>query len=197
VYVSKYISKGFQNRRPEDKGLRLMGCSKQVSKVCNERFSWAEGAGRVWRTKLGSLAEMLNFKDSDDFAKALGRRWAYHIRPAVDLLMLPHYGTMKEARADGWDLVNKADGSPWPWPDLDLPKAQVQASRLEAFKCVTGLIQRRRRKPKRRSRADMAWDPERWERDKPREYKIFKPPPKPHVMCQDEFAALNPWQGKD
>ena len=27
VYVSKYISKGFQHRRPEDKGMRLVGCT--------------------------------------------------------------------------------------------------------------------------------------------------------------------------
>ncbi len=194
VYVSKYISKGFQNRRPEDKGLRLMGCSKRISKVCSERFSWADGAGKVWRSKLGDLAKMLNFKTSDDFAKALGSRWAYHIRPAIDLLMLPHYATMREARADGWDLVNTADGSPWPWADLDLPKAQVQASRIEAFKVVKGLIQRRRGKPKRKSRVEMAWDPERWERqrDRPREFKVFKPPAKPRMICQGEFGGLEP-----
>jgi hypothetical protein len=194
AYVAKYISKGFENRRTEDKGMRLVGCSKRVAHVCSERFSWADGAGKVWRAKLGVLAEMLNFKSSDDFAKALGCRWAYHIRPAIDLLMLSHYATMREARADGWDLVNKADGSPWPWPDLDSPKAQVQASRMEAFKVVTGLIQRRRGKPKWKSRAEMAWDPERWEgqQDRPREFKVFKPPPKPRVMCQDEFSALEP-----
>ncbi len=200
AYVSKYISKGFQNRRREDKGLRLMGCSRRVSKVCSERFSWAEGAGRVWRCKLGDLAKMLNFTSSDDFTKALGCRWAYHIRQVVDLLVLPHYPTMKEARADGWDLANKADGSPWPWPDLDLPKAQVQAARTSAFKAIQELIQRRRGKAKRKSRLETGWDPERWERqpDKPREYKYFKPPPKPCVMRQEEFSELErPWIMKD
>src|ERR1017187_6240045 len=45
VYVSKYISKGFQCRRPEDKGMRLVGSTRNVSHVCNERFSWANGGG--------------------------------------------------------------------------------------------------------------------------------------------------------
>ena len=194
AYVSKYISKGFQNRRPEDKGLRLMGCSKRVTKVCSERFSWAEGAGKVWRGKMGVLADMLNFKGSDDFSKALGSRWAYHIRPAIDLLMLPYYATMREARADGWDLVNKSDGSPWPWADLTLPKAQVQASRTAAFQVVIGLIHRRRGKPKRKSRVETGWDPERWDgqQDKPRKFKLFKPPPKPRVMLQCDFVGLEP-----
>jgi hypothetical protein len=78
------------------------------------------------------LAGMLNFKSMDDFARALGPKWAYHIRPMIDGLMLSYYEDMKLARADGWDLVNTADGSPWPWPDLTLPKAEVQASRMQA-----------------------------------------------------------------
>jgi hypothetical protein len=194
TYVSKYISKGFQNRRKEDKGLRLMGCSKRVSKVCSERFSWAEGAGRVWRGKLADLAAMLDFKSPDDFAKALGCRWAYHIRQVVDLMVLPHYPTMKEARADGWDLVSVADGSPWPWPDLDLPKAQVQASRTAAFRAMQELILRRRGRPKRKSRVETGWDPERWEAmpKEPRQYRYFKPPAKPRAMRQEEFIGLEP-----
>jgi len=44
VYVSKYISKGFEYRRPEDKGMRLVGSTRRVSRVCNERFSWLAAA---------------------------------------------------------------------------------------------------------------------------------------------------------
>ena len=61
MYVSKYIAKTFENRRAEDKGMRLVGCSKRVANVCNERFSWADGAGSLWRTKLAIVAEMLRF----------------------------------------------------------------------------------------------------------------------------------------
>jgi hypothetical protein len=102
VYVSKYVGKGFQHRRPADKGMRLVGCSRNVSGVCSEHFSWADGAGRVWRSKLGTLGELFGFTCQDDFAKALGSKWAYFIRPAIDALVLPFYPTMREARADGW-----------------------------------------------------------------------------------------------
>jgi hypothetical protein len=192
AYVAKYIGKGFESRRPEDKGMRLVGCSKRVAQVCSEKFSWAKGAGKVWRAKLRALAEMLNFKSSDDFARVLGPKWAYHIRLAVDILVLAHYDDMKEARADGWDLVNVADGSPWPWPDLDLPREQVQESRVGAFKLVTQLIHRRRRNPRRKSRVETGWDPEKERKPKQgRVYRYFKPPAKRKVLCQGEFPELD------
>jgi hypothetical protein len=196
VYVSKYISKGFENRKPEDKGMRLVGCSKRVSRICSEKFSWAEGVGSLWRTKLAVLAEMLNFQSTEEFATKFGSKWAYHLRSAIDILLLPHYANMRLARADGWDLVNTADGSPWPWVSLDLPKTQVQESRTQSFRIVQNLIARRRGKSKFRSRAEMAWDPERYEeiKSRTREYKVFKPPQKPRVLIQDEFLGLDPPQ---
>jgi hypothetical protein len=194
VYVSKYLGKGFQHRRPEDKGMRLVGCSRNVSGVCSEHFSWADGAGRVWRSKLGTLGEMFGFTSQDDFATALGSKWAYFIRPAIDVLVLPFYSTMREARADGWDLVSKSDGSPWPWPDLKLPQEEVRESRTAAFKLVRQLLDRRRAKPKRKSRVEAGWDPERWEelKNRKREFKIFKPPEKLRVLGQAEFPGLDP-----
>jgi hypothetical protein len=194
VYVSKYLGKGFQHRRPEDKGMRLVGCSRNVSGVCSEHFSWADGAGRVWRFKLGTLGEMFGFRSQDDFARALGSKWAYFIRPAIDVLVLPFYPTMREARADGWNLVNKSDGSPWPWPDLALPQEEVRESRAMAFRLVRQLLDRRRARPKRKSRVETGWDPERWEelKERKRECKIFKPPEKPRVLTQWEFPGLDP-----
>jgi hypothetical protein len=182
-YVSDYISKGFENRRPEDKGMRLVGCSKRVSLACSERFSWADGAGSLWRSKLGILAEMLNFESTDDFARKLGPKWAYHLRPVIELLILPHYDNMKLARADGLDLVSSSDGSPWPWPDLDMPKADVQASRTQAFLLARQLIGRRRGKGRCESRDR---EPQR-----PHIFKYFKPPVKRKVLCQEEFTSLN------
>jgi hypothetical protein len=193
VYVSKYLGKCFQHRRPEDKGMRLVGCSRNVSGLCSEHFSWGDGAGRVWRLKLGTLGGMFGFTCQDDFAKVLGKKWAYFIRPAVDVLVLSHYPTMREARADGWDLVNKADGSLWPWPDLALPQAEVHESRMTAFQLVRQLMDRRRGKPKRRSRVEDAWDPEGWEQrpKRKREYKFLKPPQKRRVLSQSEFPDLD------
>jgi hypothetical protein len=191
MYVSKYIAKTFENRRAEDKGMRLVGCSKRVALVCNERFSWANGAGSLWRTKLAILAEMLRFDSSDDFAKGLGPKWAYHLKPVIELLSLPYYGSMKLARADGWDLVSTSDGSAWPWPDLHLPTADVQASRMQAFLLARQLLARRGRKQRGERRALGAWNPEQseGEQDVPRVFKVFRPPPKPAVLTQGELPG--------
>jgi len=193
MYVSKYISKGFENRRPEDKGVRLVGCSRRVGRICSERFSWSDGAGSLWRTKLSILAGMLHFESTDDFTRKLGPKWAYHLRPVIELLVLPRYDTMKRARADGWDLVSVTDGSPWPWPELDLPMADVQRSRMQAFSLAKQMIERRHGKERCRSRVEMAWDPERYKREpkRPKAFKIFKPPSKPKVLCQSDFSGLD------
>jgi hypothetical protein len=171
--------------------MRLVGCSKRVAKVCNERFSWAYGAGSLWRIKLAIVAEMLCFGCTDDFAKSMGPKWAYHLRPVIELLSLPYYGNMKLARADGWDLVSTSDGSPWPWPDLHLPTADVQASRMQAFLLARQLIARRGRKQKGGRRAFGAWDREQRESGQgvPRVYKVFRPPPKQAVLTQGELPG--------
>jgi hypothetical protein len=175
AYVSKYISKGFENRRPEDKGMRLVGCSKRVAAACSERFTWAKGAGSLWRLKMPILAGMIGFKTSDDFARRLGPKWAYHVKPMVEMLMLPYYADMKLARADGWDLVNVADGSPWPWPDLEVPTAQIHEAQTRAFSAVIDLLARK---------SGRRWD-KRQERERDR-----VPVLKPSEVQQSEFAGL-------
>jgi hypothetical protein len=89
------------------------------------------------------------------------------------------------------DLVNTSDGSPWPWPDLDLPKADVQASRMQAFLLARQLIERRGRKRKGGRRELGAWDPEQREveHDEPWVFKVFRPPPKPAVLTQGELPG--------
>jgi hypothetical protein len=131
-YVSKYISKGFEQRRPEDKGMRLVGSTRNVSRLCNERFSWASGGGKLWRAKLGILAGMLNIKSLDDYAVKFGSKWAYHLEPVLKIINLPYYENMKLAKLDGWDLVNE-HGEPWPLPDLTLSEKTVRQSHLQAF----------------------------------------------------------------
>jgi hypothetical protein len=131
-YVSKYISKGFEQRRPEDKGMRLVGSTRNVSRLCNERFSWASGGGKLWRAKLGILAGMLNIKSLDEYAERFGPKWAYHLQPAIALIELPYYDDMKLARLNGWDLRNEQD-EPWPWPDLTPPPDFVWKQNFKAF----------------------------------------------------------------
>ena len=103
-YVSKYISKGFEHRRPEDKGMRLVGSTRNVSRLCNERFSWAFGGGKMWRAKLGILAGLLKIRSLDEFAEQFGPEWAYHLNPVMPLVKLPYYENWKLANMDGWEL---------------------------------------------------------------------------------------------
>ena len=59
------------------------------------------GPGSLWRTKLGIVAEMLRFDSSDDFARSLGPKWAYHLKPVIELLSLPVL-RQHEAGPCGW-----------------------------------------------------------------------------------------------
>jgi hypothetical protein len=132
VYVSKYISKGFAFRRPEDKGMRLVGSTRNVSRVCNEHFSWAEGGGKLHRLKLVVLAKMLNITSLDGFYDMFGPKWAYHLQPVIALIELPYYENMKLARMNGWDLRNDR-GEPWPLLDLTPPADFVRKQNFKAF----------------------------------------------------------------
>jgi len=145
VYVSKYISKGFEHRRPEDKGMRLVGSTRNVSRVCNEHFSWAGGGGRLWRAKLGLLAGMLNIKSLDEYAEKCGPKWAYHLQPAIALIELPHYDDLKLAKVAGWvNLVNE-HGEPWTWPCFSPPTEIVRKSHAEAFMLAQDILQNQRK----------------------------------------------------
>jgi hypothetical protein len=144
AYVSKYISKGFGQRRPEDKGMRLVGCTRNVSRLCNERFSWANGGGKLHRLKLGVLAGLLKFNSLDDFKENFGSKWAYHLQPILAPIVLPYYEDMKLAAMDGWDLENER-GEPWPLPDLEPPAKTVQRSHFQAFVAAKEIILHRTR----------------------------------------------------
>jgi hypothetical protein len=143
AYVSKYVGKGFAFRRPEDKGMRLVGSTRNVSRVCNERFSWVGGGGKLWRAKLGILAGMLGIQSLDAFAEQFGPKWAYHLGPVLEPMDLPYYEDMKLAKMDGWDLVNEWD-EPWPWPDLTPPAQTVAKSHFQAFIAAKEILLRRR-----------------------------------------------------
>lgn len=142
VYVSKYISKGFEHRRPEDKGMRLVGSTRRVSHVCNERFSWASGGGKLHRLKLGVLAGLLKIDSLDGFADQFGPKWAYHLREVLQDIDLPHYQDMKLAKLDGWDLKNE-HGESWPFNSLTLPAETVGRSHLRAYVRAKEILMRR------------------------------------------------------
>ena len=149
VYVSKYISKGFEHRRPEDKGMRLVGCTRNVSRLCNEHFSWADGGGKLWRSKVGILAGLLDIKSLDEFADQFGPKWAYHLQPPLAVIELPYYDNYTLAKLNGWDLRDQ-NGEEWPYPDLTPPKDFVCQSHLKAFVMAKEiLLHHRRVRPER------------------------------------------------
>ena len=90
------------------------------------------GGGRLWRSKVGILAGLLNIKSLDEFAEQYGPKWAYQLQPALALVVLPYYDDMKLARMDGWDLRNER-GEPWPWPRMEPPVEVVRESHFKAF----------------------------------------------------------------
>ncbi len=160
VYVSKYISKGFEHRRPEDKGMRLVGCTRNVSRLGNEHFSWADGGGKLWRSKLGILAGLLNIKSLDEFAEQFGPKWAYHLQPALAVIELPYYENMKLANLNGWDLRDQ-NGDKWPFPDLTPPKDFVRQSHLKAFVLAKEiLLHHQRARPDREIRRHLRFKPQ-------------------------------------
>jgi len=160
VYVSKYISKGFEHRRLEDKGMRLVGCTRNVSRLGNEHFSWADGGGKLWRSKIGILAGLLNIKSLDEFAEQFGSKWAYHLQPAIAMIELPYYDDMKLAKMDGWDLRDE-QGEPWPWPDLTPPPEVVRESHLKAFVLAKEIrLHQQRARPDRENRRHFRLQPQ-------------------------------------
>lgn len=146
-YVSDYISKGFVNRRPEDKGVRLVGCSRNVSRICNERFSWVEGGGKLHRCKVGILAGLLHFKSLDDFAANYGPKWAYHLGPVLPLIVLPYYDDLKQAKMDGWGFETEP-GTSLPLLGWTPPAETIRQSHWQAFMLAKEiLLQRTHRRP--------------------------------------------------
>ena len=112
--------------------MRLVGSTRNVSRVCNEHFSWADGGGKLWLAKLGILAGLLGMDSLDGFAEQFGPKWAYHLQSAIAMIELPYYDDIKLAKMNGWHLVNQPDEA-WPWPDFSPSKEIVRESHLKAF----------------------------------------------------------------
>ena len=181
AYVSKYISKGFEHRRPEDKGMRLVGSTRNVSRLCNERFSWAGGGGKLHRLKLGVLAGLLGIKSLDEFAERFGSKWAYHLKDIIEPIVLPRYDDMRLAAIDGWDLENDR-GEPWPFPFIEPPDETVGKSHLLAYVRAKELLMRRSgRRPDK--------DGWRKQRFKPQPLPRAIPPPRPVFKSWLDYTA--------
>jgi len=80
-YVGKYISKGVQARKSEDKGVRLVSYSKEA-KIGTTRFQFVSNGSAAWRKKMASFAQLVSQRfqkeiQYEDFKTLLGKRWCY------------------------------------------------------------------------------------------------------------------------
>jgi hypothetical protein len=160
--------------------MRLLGSTRNVSRLCNERFSWAEGGGKLHRLKLGILAGMLSIKSLDGFAELYGPKWAYHLQPVIALIELPFYENIKLARMNGWDLRNEQD-EPWPWPDLTPPADFVWKQNFKAYVLAKEILfSRQKLKPDSNFKRFVPLKPQT-------EFERFKPPVKSWL----DYTATN------
>lgn len=87
-YVGKYIRKHITNRKPEDKGARLVSYTKGA-KTATTRFSWVGGRAAAWRAGMAKLCPAIALElrrtsvDEAFFKEHGGNRWAYTVLPIV------------------------------------------------------------------------------------------------------------------
>ena len=77
-YLSKYVSKNLDARRPEDKGKRLvryLGWSKDQLKP--SEFGWASRPACQWRAKARQAAAVIGCFSPEDCAEKFGPKWAW------------------------------------------------------------------------------------------------------------------------
>ena len=83
-YVGKYVGKHMHERKPEDKGVRLVSCSHgaRVWRVCHTHIL------SLNRFKLKKLAAMIGVESLEEFKTRFGRHWGYILMPVLDLVTL-------------------------------------------------------------------------------------------------------------
>ena len=103
-YVSRYIGKHLNDRRPEDKGAKLVRYSRGANKF-SSRFTWNSAGSYVWRQKCALLAVLTKAGQGMQEVKArwrewYGSRWVYKLRPVFGMLRLSRYPSGRHWNAD-------------------------------------------------------------------------------------------------
>jgi hypothetical protein len=95
-YMAKYMTKSFEHRRPEDKGRRLIRCSRKVAKIKAPRV----GVGvSLWDAKLASFLALNGLSDIGALRDKVGSRWGWHFKDII-------WGTpLHEYRDIEWDDI--------------------------------------------------------------------------------------------
>jgi ubiquinone/menaquinone biosynthesis C-methylase UbiE len=79
-YMAKYMTKGFEHRRPEDKGRRLIRCSQRIAKIRAPRV----GVGvSLWDAKLASFLALNGLPNAAGLREKVGGRWAWYLRDVI------------------------------------------------------------------------------------------------------------------
>lgn len=86
-YVGKYISKHMDERKVEDKGIRLVEYSKSA-KIANTKFQFLSNGSSEWRRKVAIFASIVcsyhNLEPTmDNLKRVCGSRWAYYHREYI------------------------------------------------------------------------------------------------------------------
>lgn len=86
-YVGKYIGKAIENRKPEDKGCRLVEYSRG-SRSASTKFQFVSAGSSEWRKKMRAFAyyisENMGCEPTFEGLRAvLGPRWAYQWRQFI------------------------------------------------------------------------------------------------------------------
>lgn len=86
-YVGKYVSKHIGERRPEDKGARVVRFIgfQPGQRRYSTRFSWNTDNGWLWRQKLRSYCQRVGARDTEDLWRIFGPRWAYILQGEIML----------------------------------------------------------------------------------------------------------------
>ncbi len=162
--------------------MRLVGCTRRVSQLCCEVFSWANGGGRLHRLKLGILAGLLGIESLEGFADQFGPKWAYHLQPVIRGILLPKYDSIKLAMMDG--LITEAEMEQGNVPPVEFePSPEVLVrSHLRAFVEAKEILLRRFRRHR-------DWERPNLTRQSNRRAELTAEPPRPKLKSWLDYTA--------
>jgi len=100
-YTSGYIAKHMQNRRPEDKGVRIVRCGKEMCRA-HSRLAFNSPGPRRYRRKLAAYAAQPHVRaagveEYGDMKRVFGKRWGFHLHETILAMKLDTDATPEEA----------------------------------------------------------------------------------------------------
>lgn len=100
-YVGKYISKHIEQRKEDDKGVRLVRMSRGV-RAGTVGFAWHSVGARLWRAKAGEIARN-NGISEDELSGYYGKGWLFRNQDVV-CCVIPDYAPFsdEEIQADSF-----------------------------------------------------------------------------------------------